>query len=73
MQVWKCDICGTTEPLSIRTLVAHNPNVRDDQPMNDKTYYPLKYVRHVDLCGDCLAALERRIAIDIDEMKRSQP
>ena len=71
MKVYKCDICGKTEPRSIRNIIVKNPDVDENSQINNYEYYAFNLF-YGDFCEDCLYELERFISIKVDEMKREK-
>lgn len=70
-KVYKCDVCGKVEPRSIRRLVAENPDVNPNMPLNTGKYYAFNLF-HDDLCDECLYQLEKKISSFLYEMKKEK-
>lgn len=68
-KVYKCDVCGKVEPRSIRRLVAENPDVNQNMPLNTEKYYAFNLF-YDDLCDECLYKLEKKISSFLYEMKK---
>jgi len=71
MKVYKCDICGKVEPRSIRNIVAFNPDVDKNKPLNTEQIYGFNLF-YGDFCEECLYKIERAISIKIDELKKEE-
>lgn len=70
MKVYKCDICGTYEPRSIRRFCSSNPEPNKNQPLNKEKYYGFNIIGVYELCDECMHKVERKISNIIFEMQK---
>lgn len=67
-KIFKCDCCGQLAPRSIRRIIAENPDVNVNEPLNNSRYYAFNLFTE-DLCETCLHDVEMSIAKRIRELR----